>query len=176
MSTPSLSTEMTMSEILAVLPGARRALFAGFHIGGCQSCGYAEEDTLKEVAAKHGKDADEILAHLRQSHQEDLKLQISADDLRARLKREDDLRVIDLRKQDDYEAGHIDGAALINEDLAEEIMTWPKDTAIVMYCGNGLGSLNAVAYMASYGFTNVRCLAGGYAAWSQATSSSGRKA
>ncbi len=169
MTTVNLNTDMKMSEILAAMPGARRALFSGFHIGGCQSCGYSEEDTLKEVAAKHEKDADEILAYLHQAHQKDIKLQISADELRSRIGGRTPPRLIDLRRREEYDAGHIDGADLINEQFAEEVMAWPKDTAIVMYCGNGFGSLNAVAYMADYGFTNVRCLAGGYAAWTNGT-------
>ena len=40
-------------------PGARRALFARYHIGGCQSCGFSPGETLAEVCARcHGKGRD----------------------------------------------------------------------------------------------------------------------
>ena len=34
---PPLSGAMTMSEVLRAYPGAQRALFAKYHIGGCSS-------------------------------------------------------------------------------------------------------------------------------------------
>lgn len=35
-----------MGEVLEAYPSAQRALFRRYHIGGCNSCGYAPGDTL----------------------------------------------------------------------------------------------------------------------------------
>ena len=43
---PSIAPTDRMDELLARLPGARRALFAAFHVGGCQSCAYQDDETL----------------------------------------------------------------------------------------------------------------------------------
>jgi hypothetical protein len=37
---PPLHGDMTMSAVLSAYPGAQRALFAKYHIGGCSSCGF----------------------------------------------------------------------------------------------------------------------------------------
>ena len=41
--------EMTMGRLLEIFPGAQRALFRGYHIGGCSSCGFGAEETLAQV-------------------------------------------------------------------------------------------------------------------------------
>ena len=35
-----IGSESTMGEVLDVYPGARRALFKKYHIGGCSGCGF----------------------------------------------------------------------------------------------------------------------------------------
>ncbi|MBI3394388.1 MAG: hypothetical protein HY042_00990 [Spirochaetia bacterium] len=39
-------------------PGAKRALFQKYHIGGCSSCGFAPTDTLEQVFVKHNRPAE----------------------------------------------------------------------------------------------------------------------
>ena len=163
MTTLDISADTRMADVLASFPGARRALFKGFHVGGCQSCGFAEEDTLAEVARKHDKDAEAMVTYLQDAHKQEADLLIEPDDVLKEV-RSKEARLIDLRSEEEYKAHHIDGAELINETFAEEIMAWPKDSRIIMYCRDGAGSLNAVAYMADYGFTRVACVRGGYEA------------
>ena len=43
-----------MGALLDAFPGARRALFAKYHVGGCSSCGFQLSETLAEVCARHG--------------------------------------------------------------------------------------------------------------------------
>jgi len=40
---------MTMQEILGVFPGAQRALFSRYHVGGCSSCGFQPAELLTQA-------------------------------------------------------------------------------------------------------------------------------
>ena len=44
--TIELSPETPMGDLMDAFPGARRALFARYHIGGCQSCGFSDTESL----------------------------------------------------------------------------------------------------------------------------------
>ena len=46
MTRPAITRHSTMGEVLEAYPSAQRALFRRYHIGGCNSCGYAPGDTL----------------------------------------------------------------------------------------------------------------------------------
>ena len=76
-----ISTDLPMETLLDRYPGARRALFSAFHIGGCQSCAYQLHETLGEVCANHGIDPEEALACLVESRVHDLAMLISPADL-----------------------------------------------------------------------------------------------
>jgi len=47
---------------------------------------------------------------------------------------------------------------------------WPadKDATIVTYCGSGHRSTMAMTMLWSYGYTDVRSMKGGFAAWTEA--------
>src|ERR687885_793306 len=61
-----------MSEIVERFPGAQRALFRRYHIGGCSSCGFSPDETLASVCGRNGSlDVDEVLKHIQSSHQQD---------------------------------------------------------------------------------------------------------
>ena len=61
-----------MSAVLGQFPGAQRALFRRYHIGGCSSCGFQPTETLAEVCARNGSlDVDDVLAHIQSSHELD---------------------------------------------------------------------------------------------------------
>ena len=44
-----ITSETPMQELVSLFPGAQRALFRGYHIGGCSSCGFRPDETLAEV-------------------------------------------------------------------------------------------------------------------------------
>lgn len=158
-----IHAETRMSDLLAAFPGARRALFKGFHVGGCQSCGFSDEDTLAAVAQKHDKEVGAMIAYLTEAREQEQALVIEPEEAMRRAQ-QNEVYIIDLRSPEAYAEDHMPGAELISEAYAEEVMTWAKETPLIMYCQNGVGSLNAVNYMADYGFTNVTCIKGGYEA------------
>ena len=66
--------------------------------------------------------------------------------------------IVDVRRQDEYDAGHIPGAVLIPN---ESISTDPpeqlpdKDQVILIYCRSGNRSKQAAQKLADMGYTNI---------------------
>ena len=64
----NLSGDSTMSELLQAFPGAQRALFAKYHIGGCQSCGFSPNETIAQVCARNDDvPVAEVIEHVHDS-------------------------------------------------------------------------------------------------------------
>lgn len=168
MTTRTICKESTMQEVLETYPGAQRALFRLYHIGGCSSCGFQPSDTLEEVCRSHNiLDVDEVIGDIQRADQMDRTTQIRPGEVAERLKQGDGVRLLDVREDHEWEAARIEGAQLVTQELAQEILqTWPKDTAIVFYCHRGMRSLDAAVYFIGHGFTNVRSMEGGIDAWS----------
>jgi rhodanese-related sulfurtransferase len=167
MTTTSIDPNIPMRELLAAFPGARRALFVKYHIGGCSSCGFSPDETLAGVCARNENlPVDEAVAHILQSHEQDLKMQIAPADLAARLK-SGAVKLLDIRTREEFDAARIDGASLFTQELMQEIMTtWDKAASFVIVDHDGSRSLDAVSYFAGHGFENVKALRGGIDAWS----------
>lgn len=67
--------------------------------------------------------------------------------------------VVDVREQDEYDSGHIPGAVLlpvgtINEETASAVIP-EKDSAVLVYCRSGNRSKTASAALAELGYTNL---------------------
>ena len=67
--------------------------------------------------------------------------------------------ILDVREQDEYDSGHIPGAVLlpvgtINEDTAAEVIP-EKDSTVLVYCRSGNRSKTAAAALASLGYTKI---------------------
>ncbi len=166
---PLLSGEITMEELSALIPGARRALFSRYHIGGCQSCGFEPTETLAEVCARNeGIPVEEAVAHLTASHENDLRMQLSPTEVRTLVEADPPATLVDLRTREEFEAVKIPGAKLFSQEFQQEIFgTWPKDSQIVLYDHTGTRALDAAAYFIGHGFHNVKALAGGIDAYSR---------
>ena len=166
--TATLRPDSTMAEVEAYAPGARRALFARYHIGGCQSCGFQPDETLAQVCQRNENiDIDEAIEHIEASHQHDLEIQISPQELKSKLDT-GGVKLIDLRTREEFDAVKIPGAELFGQELQQEIFgSWPKDADIVLYDHTGTRCLDATAFIIGHGFTNVHALAGGIDAYSR---------
>ena len=165
--TATLSPDLTMQEILQALPGAQRALFRLHHIGGCSSCGFRPDETLAEVCARNdGLDPATVLAEVEAACAEDARMLIEPKDAADAL-RGDRAQILDIRTREEFDAVSIPGARHFTQELLSEIMgTWPKEKLVVLVDHQGARSLDAAAYFAGHGFTNVRGLRGGIDAWS----------
>jgi len=158
-----------MSAVLAAFPGAQRALFRRYHVGGCSSCGFQPTETLAEVCARNGNlPVAEVLAHLRASHAEDHRVLIEPQELARRRTTEPDLLLVDIRSREEFEAVHIPGSVLLSQTVMQELLAAGTNTRpIVIVDHQGRHALDAAAYFAGHGLQNIRCLRGGIDAWSQ---------
>jgi rhodanese-related sulfurtransferase len=159
--------EMTMADLLAAFPGAQRALFRHYHIGGCASCGFRPEETLAGVCERNGGlNPDEVLENLRSAHEQDQQMMLTPATVKE-LFEAGGVDIFDIRTKEEHEAVHIEGSRHFNQQLMQETLsTWPKDRLLILVDHNGARSLDAAAYFAGHGFTNVKCLRGGIDGWS----------
>jgi len=77
-------------------------------------------------------------------------------------------RIVDVREQHEWDAGHIPGAELIPlgtiADVAAERLP-KKDERIVVHCAAGVRSAVAAYQLQQLGYTKVTSMAGGFGAW-----------
>jgi rhodanese-related sulfurtransferase len=158
-----------MREVLERFPGARRALFRQYHIGGCSSCGFRLEETLGALCERQGGlSVAEVLRHLETSQDQDAKLLIAPAELADWRRQASPPRIVDLRSSEEWDAARIEGATRFTQELMQEILgRWPKDGPFVLCDHEGHQALDAAAFFAGHGFTQVRCLRGGIDAWSR---------
>jgi rhodanese-related sulfurtransferase len=167
-SAATIDPNITMEELLEQFPGAQRALFRKYHIGGCSSCGFAPDETLAGVCARNENlDVNEAIDYVIASDAADRAIQIEPGELADAMSRGEPVHLLDIRTREEHEAVKIDGADLFTQDLAQNIVnTWPKSELLVIYDHQGTRSLDAAAYFQGHGFQNVKSLRGGIDAWS----------
>jgi rhodanese-related sulfurtransferase len=164
-----VDADSPMSAVLENFPGAQRALFRRYHIGGCSSCGFSPDETLAQVCARNGNlDVAEVLAHIQSSHEQDAKVLISPKELAALLEADESVKLVDVRAREEFEAVNIAGSVLLSQDVMRELMASGSNTnPIVVIDHTGKNGLDAAAYFMGHGLQNVRCLRGGIDAWAQ---------
>jgi rhodanese-related sulfurtransferase len=167
MSTSALNGSSTMSELLQTYPGAQRALFAKYHIGGCKSCGFSPNETVEQVCARNDAPVEEVISHIQASHDADQKIQLSPVEFSSLRASGVKVQVLDARTREEHEAVKIEGSQLLTQDLVQTIFnSWSKEVPIVIYDHQGTRSLDAAAYFIGHGFAETKCLAGGIDAYS----------
>lgn len=70
-----------------------------------------------------------------------------------------DVIILDVREQNEYDSGHIPGAVLlpvgtIDETTAAEVIS-EKDSTVLVYCRSGNRSKTASSTLAELGYTNI---------------------
>jgi len=170
----SISPDSTMSEVLQAYPGAQRALFARYHVGGCQSCGFSPEETLQDVCRRNENlPVEEVIDHIVATHDQDREILLEPSELGRLLRGADPPRLLDVRTREEHEAVHIPGSRFVDQDLLQEAFaSWPKEETLVIYDHEGSRALDAAAYFLGHGFANTRALRGGIDAYSAEEDSS----
>jgi len=165
----NIAPQSTMRDVLEAYPGAQRALFKRYHIGGCSSCAFHPEETVVQLCERNGNiSVEELLEHLKTSYDQDEQMLISPGELSDLLQKDESLKLLDVRTRQEWDAVRIDGAVRMSQDTMQEILgKWPREQLIVIYDHTGKQSLDAAAYFQGQGFKNVRCLRGGIDAWAQ---------
>ena len=164
-----INPQSPMRDVLEKFPGAQRALFRKYHIGGCSSCGFQPTETLSEVCVRNGSlDVAEVLAHIRSSHEQDAKVLLSPRELAGLLQQDKTVKLVDVRSREEFEAVHIAGSVLLSQDVMRDIMaSGSNKCSIVVIDHQGKNGLDAAAYFMGHGLESVRCLQGGIDAWAQ---------
>lgn len=165
----TLTPGSTLADVLAAYPGARRALFRRYHLGGCASCAFSPDESLAALCARSGGlNPEEVLAHLAESHEEDRRLLVEPRALAEELKSPAPPRLLDLRSREEWETARVPGSEVFTQDHMQEILgRWDRAQPFVLVDHAGRETLDAAAYFAGHGFTAVRALRGGVDAWSQ---------
>jgi rhodanese-related sulfurtransferase len=164
-----LSPDLSMGEILESFPSARRALFARYHIGGCQSCSYRPEETLAQVCARNENvPVEEAINHILDSQRQDDLRQLDPAALAAQLDSPSPPALIDLRTREEFDAVKLPGALLLTQELSQEIVSsWPRDRHLVLYDHTGDRALDAAAYLVGHGLPHTLVLKGGIDAYAR---------
>ena len=86
-------------------------------------------------------------------------MNITAEEAKHIMDSQEGYIILDVREQDEYDAGHIPGAILIPytqiKDSAEEALT-DKDQLILVYCRSGRRSKIAAEALVELGYTNIK--------------------
>ena len=83
---------------------------------------------------------------------------ITAEEAKARMDSGDTIVILDVRTQEEYDAGHIPGAILVpNETIADKqpALLPDLDAEILVYCRSGNRSAQAANKLIAIGYTNV---------------------
>jgi rhodanese-related sulfurtransferase len=76
--------------------------------------------------------------------------------------------LIDVREDNEWEAGHAAGARHMGRGIIERdiVQTYPdKNTELILYCGGGFRSALAADMLQRMGYSKVFSMAGGWKAW-----------
>ncbi len=168
-STATLHQNSTMTDVLAAFPGARRALFRKYHIGGCSSCGFAPDETLGQLCSRNGNlNVEEVVAHIEAAAETDRQIEITPAEAARLQKAGERVRLFDLRTREEWDAVGIEGAEFVTQELIQRLMGRDgQEGLLVFYDHSGASSIDAAAYFAGHGFANARFLRGGIDAWAQ---------
>jgi len=127
----------------------------------CPACGTHEIKELVDYEAFCGVTINEESDRERISD-------ISPRELATRIERGDDMQLVDVREEWEWQIARIPGARLIPLGLLEEeASTLDPKREVVLMCKSGVRSLHAAEELADAGFSKLTNLSGGILRWSQ---------
>ncbi len=96
--------------------------------------------------------------------------EVTVDETRERMKANNGVRLIDVREDNEWQAGHAAGAkhlgkGIIERDIEEQVPD--KSTKLILYCGGGYRSALVAEVLQQMGYSNVYSMAGGWKAWKE---------
>jgi len=89
----------------------------------------------------------------------------------AKLSSDAPIRLIDVREDHEWSAGHAQGAehlgkGIIERDIEQKVPD--KNTELILYCGGGFRSALAADVLQQMGYSKVCSMVGGWKAWQAA--------
>lgn len=98
--------------------------------------------------------------------------ELTVEDVKQKLARKEQFKLIDVREESEWAAGHLPGASHLGKGIIErDIEATIPDTSseIVLYCGGGYRSALAADNLQKMGYTNVYSMDGGFRGWKEAS-------
>ena len=96
---------------------------------------------------------------LNKTDREATYMNITAEEAKGIMDREEGYIILDVRTQEEYDQGHIPGATQISHEeiaeKAEDVLT-DKDQLILVYCRSGRRSKIAAEILVDLGYTNIK--------------------
>src|ERR1043165_2096463 len=134
-STATIDPNITMKELLVQFPGAQRALFRKYHIGGCASCGFSPEETLAGVCARNENlKVDEVIDHIARSDEAERAMHIEPRELADRIEAGEPVYLLDVRTREEFEAVKLPDSHLFTQTLMQEILSnVSRTTLFIVY-------------------------------------------
>jgi phage shock protein E len=87
----------------------------------------------------------------------------------AALREQPDVVILDVREQDEWDAGHIPGAVFMPMgEVPARLSEIPTDKTVIVQCRSGNRSSQVTDFLVKQGFTNVHNMTGGINAWQSA--------
>jgi len=87
----------------------------------------------------------------------------------ATVKDREDVYLLDVREQWEYDEGHIPGVTLLPMgEVPARLAEIPTDKEVIVTCRSGNRSGQVTDYLRENGFNNVHNMSGGIVAWEQA--------
>ena len=164
----NIDTNTAIGDILDAFPGARRALFSRYHLGGCQSCGFSPSESIESLCLRNGGiDPEEMITHLRQAHEHDQLLLVAPTAVKELLESENPPILLDCRTREEHEAVSITGAKFLTQELQQQLFATAPDQEIILYDHQGKHALDTCAWFLGHGMKNTRVMHGGIDAWSR---------
>lgn len=162
-----------MSELRELFPSMKRALFSSFHIGGCQSCSYSDEESLQSVCEKNELDPEDAIKEIIESNERDQEMMLSPAEVKELITSGKSVLLLDSRTREEYEALKIEGAQFLTQELQNSLFT-PKnyEKTIILYDHTGQTALDTCSWFQGHGLKGTRILKGGIDLWSQEIDSS----
>jgi rhodanese-related sulfurtransferase len=97
--------------------------------------------------------------------------ELTVTETQQRMRINPQVRLIDVREDNEWQAGHAVGAIHLGKGIIErdiETVVTEKDDELILYCGGGYRSALAADALQRMGYTNVFSMAGGWRAWKEA--------
>jgi rhodanese-related sulfurtransferase len=96
--------------------------------------------------------------------------EVTVEQTRERIDTDPSVKLIDVREDNEWQAGHAAGAdhlgkGIIERDIEEKVPD--KSTEVILYCGGGYRSALAADVLQQMGYKNVFSMAGGWKAWKE---------
>ncbi len=166
--TPDDLLTLPMTELKQRYPSMKRALFSAFHIGGCQSCAYGEDETLASVCERNELAPAAVAAEILESAERDAAMMLSPQEAQSLLQSAEPPLLLDTRTREEYEAVKITGAVLLTQEFQNSLFKPENEQrTILLYDHTGLNALDTCSWFHGHGLKGTRIIAGGIDRWAQ---------